>query len=647
MGIIFGILRAPREQVKEAEMVLLASPTLRYAPDGTFVLVKGNVGMGFQPYYTHERSRLESRPASDSHGNLLVFDGRLDNHGELSTELGSGSRDVADSLLILAAFERWGEQCFSRLIGDWALALWSACDQVTYLARDHAGTRTLYFAETDGTLRWSTYLETFFAEGERYALDEQYAAHFLCGQPIGDLTPYAGIRAVPPAHYLAIKNGAVTTTAHWSWIAKEQIRYKSDLEYQEHLFSLLAQSVQRRTTPGAPILAELSGGMDSTAIVCLSDHIRKSQGAGAKDLLDTISYYNRAEPNWNEEPYFSVTETRRGKKGIHIDTSAAMPSFDMEQGLPRDLGATMWPGTDRGTLENEQALELVIGDRGYRTILSGIGGDEVLGGVPNPLPELADLLVSGNIVALLKQGTAWCLSTRTPLLHMLYAALRFTAGLYGSPSAGSSTMPPWVSPHLSHRSLTDAKETRHRHPRHARPSALCNGQAWWSILETQPHRYPQCLTRREYRYPFLDRDLVDYLFRIPRAQLVRPGNRRSLMKRTLADLIPAEVLNRRRKAYLAHWPVVTLRSAQDQIERLLSDPVAAEYGFIDRTVLLREYHAVLNGQKTEQATSLIRTAFFEMWLRASQSRYSSAATPISLSEFLRADYEIQAPLQAI
>lgn len=652
MSIIFGVRKQVGKTVNKEELLTLGAATRRYALDGTFVDTSGHLGMGFQPYYTHERSRLESGPVSDHLGNWLVFDGRLDNQAELRKELAIGNPNTPDSMLALAAFQRWGESCFSRFDGDWALALWSRWDGVTYLARDHAGTRTLYFQNTNGILRWSTYLETFFANGEQYPLDEQYAASFLCGLPIRDFTPYQGIRAVPPAHYLAIKGNTVTATAHWSPIAKDRILYKSDTEYEEHLFTLFRQAVARRSGPGAPILAELSGGMDSTSIVCMSDHIRKAQGADASGLLDTISYFDPHEPNWNEEPYFSVTEERRGKRGIHLETSAAVRTFEPLndsrcQDATPTLSASVWPGMDRMALEREEAREKALGDYGYRTILSGTGGDEVLGGVPTPLPELADLMVSGNLYRLLTQGKAWCLSNRSPLLYMLYHTARFATGLYLPHSAHPAVAPPWVTQRLKTQDLTRTRKAEDGSRFGIRPSALCNGEAWWTMLETLPHQYPALLKRYEYRYPFLDRDLVDCLYRIPREQIIRPGFRRSLMRRAFAELIPPEILNRRRKAYIAHGPLVALRVAQQQIEAILADSATVAHGFVDQKELQLGFQRLLNGQDAGQLSVFINTLLLDLWLRnAPLSNPYVAADTDAIVPIRRSTHE-EIPVQAV
>ena len=82
------------------------------------------------------------------------------------------------------------------------------------------------------------------------------------------------------------------------------------------------EAVRRRLRSDSPILAELSGGMDSSSIVCMADTII-ARGNAETPRLDTLSYYDDSEPNWNERPYFTKVEEKRGRTGCHIDVRQA------------------------------------------------------------------------------------------------------------------------------------------------------------------------------------------------------------------------------------------------------------------------------------------------------------------------------------
>ena len=622
MSILFGICQVEGHVVVARQLTDLAQATNRYALDGTYVYASGRIGMGFQPYRTHLRSGLESQPLVDASGNILTLDGRIDNYTELCALLDHREEAIADSRIVLAAFERWGESCFSKLIGDWALALWSQSERTLYLARDHAGTRTLYFQNIDGRLRWSTYLETFFANNSTHPLDEGYAACYLGSQPIRDLTPYKDIGSVPPAHYLAIREGRIAKSAHWEWMAKEKICYQRDSDYEEAFFLLFKQSVSRRAGLGAPLLAQLSGGMDSTSIVCMSDYIDRS-GQGGAGLVDTISFYNDSEPNWDERPYFSAVETARGKSGIHVNASSRIQSFDPP--IFSECQA-LTPGLHGASLHNELNFNALLLGKGYRAILSGIGGDEVLGGVPTPTPELADYLTSGNIVMLLKRATEWSLANRAPILQTIVDTVTTTHQLYLGSLIERDRIPPWLTPRLrgmvsdlSHNSLERSRL------RGASPTAICNGLAWWSVMDTMPHTTPSLLARYEYRFPYLDRDLVDLLFRIPREQIVRPGRRRSLMRRALKNIVPDTILERRRKAYCIRKPLLSIQEGQDRIRELFNNSRAVDLGLVDRAQIFDALDLTIEGRDIRWLNSLKRAIAFELWLISrDQVRLSSS-----------------------
>jgi len=613
MSIIFGIRKSEGDTVGEHQLANLAHATERWAPDGTFTRANGRIGMGYQPYHTHQRSTLASQPVVDEYGNMVTLDGRLDNHKELRELLDIRESDTPDSLIVLAGFRRWGEECFSKLIGDWALAIWSQAERSLYLARDHAGTRTLYFEQRHGRILWSTFLESFFVENKSRDLDETYAASYLACQPLRDLTPYKGVFAVTPAHYILFHENKIVRKAHWQWMVKEVIRLRTDREYDEQFLALFHQSVERRTAYGDPVLAQLSGGMDSTAIVCMSDKGRKAKGASCNDLLDTVSYFDDSEPGWDERYYFSITESQRGKAGIHIQNSFADRII---QAADNSFECQLLPGAEAAHAERDRILSQHTEELGSRVMLSGIGGDELLGGVPTPFPELADDFVALRLTAFVKSGMLWGLALRLPLISLAWETIRFTSTLYRSTCSQRSTPPEWIT-RIARRHL---KRTRDKalstELLQHRPTAISNGRAWWSILETLPHIGPSFLKRYEYRYPFLDRDLVDFLFRVPRAQIIRPGRRRYLMRRALSGIVPPEILERRRKAQCIRSPEALLRTKQAQIAGVMARSLTASRGLINEAQFLMSLTDASNGVDSVLPFPILRTVSFELWLKS-------------------------------
>jgi asparagine synthase (glutamine-hydrolysing) len=619
MSILFGVRAADGVSVAKSALQRLAHATARYAREGTSILVRANIGMGFQSYSTHERSTLDGQPLMAAQGNMLSFDGRLDNYETLCGELGLPSNTTSDPEIVLAAFAWWGESFCSRLVGDWALALWSNAERAVYLARDHAGTRTLYYEVAQGLVRWSTHLETFFPEPTSRGIDEAYAASYLAGLPIHELTPFDGIRAVSPAHVIRIDGQGVSRRQHWTcWRARDEIRYRSDDDYREHFLTLFKEAVKRRTGRGAPIIAQLSGGMDSSSIVCTSDVLRREGGGSSHDLVDTISHYDDSEPGWDERGFFTAVEAVRGKAGIHFETSFADRTFSPS---PEPAGEHMWPGVDSGSFAQEEALIRLLDSKGIRVILSGLGGDELLGGVPTGTPELADLLVQGRFGVLCTQAFRWCLPLRTPLLHEIVETGKSTWAAYFDSRQRRNIAPNWVSVRLK-------KILRSRNPDRAGiadrlpllPSQIFTGQAWESILESLPHLQPAFFGRYEFRYPYLDQDLVDFLLAVPRAQLARPGRRRYMMRNAMKGIVPDQVLERKRKASVQRSPLIAFRQRHEALKELFRSPLVSERDWVELPLVNAALERVLSGNRVTEWPLLLRLINLEIWLRGVQER---------------------------
>ncbi|ACO32390.1 MULTISPECIES: asparagine synthase-related protein [Acidobacterium] len=614
MSILFGIHAADGSPASEAMLHDWAISTARYATGPGTSYVKTGLGMAWQPYGSHPRFSLESGPVRDEFQNVLTFDGRLDNSRELAEDLGLHVASTSDSQIALTAFAHWGPSSFRRFTGDWAVAVWSECTNTIYLARDHAGTRTLYYRAKANELRWATYLDTFFSSTESPTLSEPYIAAYLAGQQIGELTPYQGIFAVPPGCSLAIRSGAIRVERHWSPLGESELAYSSEEEYDEHFLMLFRQAIERRTEDAPHVLAELSGGMDSTAIVCMSDHCQRKVDASAP-LLDTVSYFDDEEPSLDERRYFSHTETYRGKVGVHLDMSFSQKTF-----LPHDAtrGRYLLPGADSLSIRREEQFHERVWRSDFRAILSGIGGDELLGGVPDRYPELASYLVEGAWASLLKQSLAWSLVNRDPIVETLLRTVGRTARLYCQ-NPRAATPPPW----LAHRT-SGLRANSVRTPFRCQdlvqytPRQLENARTWTAVMGTLPHSYPRILARPEYRYPYLDKDLVNFLLRVPASQLLRPGRRRFMMRRALVGIVPDEILERKRKAFQVTGPLRVLQRRQSEIESLFRDCRLAQQGFIEMDPFAAELKRCCNGQPSDWQ-AILRTIALEIWSRSGES----------------------------
>jgi asparagine synthase (glutamine-hydrolysing) len=579
-----------------------------YGCDGEFEYTDNEIALLHLPFHMTPESESEKQPFLTDSGKILLWDGRLDNRQELIESLRETLRDDhSDAAIVAAALESWGTLGLSKLVGDWALSLWDPKERVVLLAKDFLGARSLFYTVDENCFAWSTLIDPLLlAKRRRLQLQEEYLAGWLSHFPATHLTPFTCVHSVPPASYVLFRPKTATVRRYWTFDPNKRIRYRDDREYEDHFRNVFGEAVRRRLRATAPVLAELSGGMDSSSIVCMADHVM-AQGSSGTPRLDTISSFDDSEPNWNEAPFFGKVEEQRGRAGRHVAADFGRhwhPLFD-----PNVFAGA--PGFGRNLSDNA-GYETHITSGLYRVLLQGTGGDEVLGGVPTPLPELADLLVSGRVSFFLRRLLIWAIAQRISAPHL---AAR-TIGLFLPTSLGhySVATPTWLTSPFAR----DNARALNGYPLRFRvfgssPSFEANLSAFESLRRQIGSVGISPRPRVERRYPFLDRDLLEYLYAIPREQLVRPNQRRSLMRRALVGIVPAEILNRRRKAFLARTPLTSLKTELPLLLERIKDMNLSRAGIVDPNAFRDLLKNAAQGGPFP-IVPVLRTLLIEAWL---------------------------------
>ncbi len=587
-----------------------------YGPDSNESYSKGAVMILYRAFHTTKESRRESQPHVSPSGAVITWDGRLDNRAELI----SGLRDVlafdsTDLAIVAAAYEKWGADSFAKLIGDWAVSIWNPNNRSLILAKDPIGTRHLYYSIDTGQIAWCTILDPLvrFA-GKTFALNEEYIAGWFSMLPAVHLTPCVGIHSVPPSSFVLLRPGKHTISKYWEFDPTKEIRYRADAEYEEHFRTVFAKAIQRKLRSDCPVLAELSGGRDSSSIVCMADTVI-ARGAAETPRLDTISYYDDSEPNWNERLYFTKVEEKRGRTGWHIDVGAE----DLEEKhepkpTPESPGGRFvpTPGYDGRT---SRQIKMCLASQGNHVVLSGIGGDETMGGVPTPTQELEDLLARGQFGALAHKLKVWALEKRKPWFHLFWEAAAgfFPPALVGVPK--NMRPAPWLRSDFvkHHRAVLTGYRSRVKMfgplPSFQENLGTLDALRRQLARTALPFEPPF-----ERRYPYLDRGLLEFMFAIPREQLVRPTQRRSLMRRALVGIVPDEILNRTRKAFIARWPLVRISKEWTHWAEMTQHMVSSSLGIVDPERISEALQKARRGEEVP-IVKLMRTIFLEEWLR--------------------------------
>jgi asparagine synthase (glutamine-hydrolysing) len=619
MSVQAGVLNFDDQAVDGDVLARIAGALAVYAPDRETRRIDGRIGMAYGAFHTTTESRVEHQPWTCPLGRMLTWDGRLDNRHELIRELRdnleTGNTDVA---IVAAAFARWGKNCFPKLRGDWALAIWDPREKELILARDYAGVRQLFYHLKARNVIWCTYLEPLALSGDQFSLCDEYFAGYLASWPDANLTPYREIHSVPPGYLTSIRDGRVSLQSYWSFDPTRETRHKTDAEYEAHFRYLFRQAVRRRLRTDSPILADLSGGLDSSAAVCMADDILAKEGAEAPSL-DTFSILALDEPDEEDSLYLASVERKRGRMGHHA--------------VIREIGTSPFECGDfaatpifSGRKEINTAKSVAIERGKYRVLLSGSGGDELLGQATDPRVQLADLLRLGRFFEFAKQLRAWSLLSRRPCLHLAMnaALLQLPVSVRASISENGK-IAPWINAKFARKTKLS---TRQCDLAEGSWFWLPSVQDWFHTIMTLARGTTKVLpAKEETRYPYRDQDLVEFLVSIPTEQLLRPGHRRSLMRRSLTGIVPGAILDRKTKSGANRYFSATLDKHWNSMEAFLREPLVSQLGFIKK----REFHAALrdakNGNMPPHTSQLMKTVSWEFWLREATTRGILSSRP--------------------
>ncbi|TLS35555.1 asparagine synthase-related protein [Pseudalkalibacillus caeni] len=296
MSAIAGIYHLNDEHVSSDEKHILMKSLERFPSDDIQTWYRDNVFLGCHAQWITPESIGEILPFHDNERKCTITaDAIIDNREELFAALQVNREDqkvIPDSLLILLAYYKWGEDCPKYLIGDFAFMIWDEREQKLFGARDPSGYRTLYYYSNDSTFTFCTTIEPLLSLPTiKKQLNEKWLAEYIAISGMIDtvdahITPYLNIYQIPPFHSVVVSKNKLRQKKYGRFYSGEQIRYKSNEEYVEAFQEVFQSAINSRLRTYKNIGSQLSGGLDSGAVVGFAANELKKQNK----LLHTFSY---------------------------------------------------------------------------------------------------------------------------------------------------------------------------------------------------------------------------------------------------------------------------------------------------------------------------------------------------------------------
>ncbi|MFM5918332.1 MAG: XrtA/PEP-CTERM system amidotransferase [Novosphingobium sp.] len=553
--------------VDPARIERMCAAMAHRGPDGQGVWTAPGVGLGHLRLSIIDIAGSPQPMASSDGRAMLVFNGEIYNYRELREELrgfGAQFQTDGDSEVILAAWQKWGPDCVTRLQGMFAFAIYDLGERTLFLARDRLGVKPLFYAPlSDGSLAFASELKGLLANPLlRREIDPLAIEDYMTWGYVPDhRSILAGVHKLPAGHTLLLRHGAPLPAPQQYWDVSFAERRKgraSDLEAE--LLHLMRQAVTSRMVADVPLGAFLSGGVDSSAVVALM-----AEASNAPVKTCSIGFDVAA---LDETAYAQTVATRFGTDHHarqvspddfgHIDTLAAM--FDE-------------PFADASALPTWRVCQLA---RETVTVaLSGDGADEAFAGYRRHKFQHAEDRLRGVMPQALRGPVLGGLGAVYPKADWAPRPLRAKTtllSLAGTSEAGYARALAILPPELRE-GLYSAEFLKLRgdyraeqpfeavmHTARAR-SGLDRAQyadlKFWlpGDILTKVDRTSMAVSL-EAREPLLDHRLIEFAAALPEGLRTRRGEGKWLLKKTMERYLPSEVLYRPKQGFvlpIAAW----------------------------------------------------------------------------------------------
>ena len=317
MSAIFGIIDLNRKKV-DSKVLELINPIINgYKIDKNDNIIKDNVLMVCGHQFITKESENEVLPYLDESNNLVITsDAILDNREELIKELNLADTKISDSKIILLMYQKYKEACVDKFLGNYSFVIYDFNNNNIFAVKDSIGSRSLYYHFKNNIFYFSTSIEPIKEVIKNVSLNEKWICDFLTLKGMGNTveieeTIYNEILQVNPATYIKINNQGIHKTLYWDPMKDIKIlKLKNDEEYKKLFISTFKEAVKSSLRTNRDVASFLSGGLDSTSIVCLAADFLKKDNKCIKTYtsIPMKKYEQKCKDDINE--YYVTNEEK-------------------------------------------------------------------------------------------------------------------------------------------------------------------------------------------------------------------------------------------------------------------------------------------------------------------------------------------------
>jgi asparagine synthase (glutamine-hydrolysing) len=600
----------------------------RRGPDFQDIYTDDWIGLGHRRLSIIDTRAVANQPMWDASGRYcIVFNGEIFNYQALRTSLetlGEHFTTASDTEVLLKLVIREGAQALNKLNGFFAFALYDKHEQSMFLARDRYGVKPLLYVFDDDKFLFASEMKAILKYGIEKNIDYNslYTYLQLNYIPAPD-TIFTHVKKLLPGHYIQVTQQKITVEPYYSipYTPSQQYSGMTYNDAKNTFARLMEDAVQRRLVSDVPLGAFLSGGLDSSVITALaSKH---------KPDLQTFSIGYRDEKFFDETHYAELVAKKFNTK----HTVFSLTNDDLYNHVHDILAYIDEPFADSSAI----AVYILSKEtRKYATVaLSGDGADELLAGYNKHAahyrvlhPGLKERLVQSS-------GALWNVlpkSRNSALGNKVRQLSRFAEGMKQSSKDRYWQWAGFTSKDDALKLLhPDLRTNKWLGEYVSRRKSILQGipdhESMNDILYTDMQLVlPNDMLTKvdlmsmanglEVRTPFLDYEVVDFLFSLPEHYKINGGIRKRILQDTFRSVLPSELYNRPKKGFevpLLKWFRREMKSYI--IDDLLGDKFIQEQGLFDPTEIRKLKLQLLSANPADSHARIWGLTVFQAWWR--------------------------------
>lgn len=609
------------------------NPQLALPAITAFYSEQFTLAFGFRRLAILDLSPAGHQPMVSADGRFwIVYNGEVYNYLELKKELGAlghAFRSGTDTEVILAAYKEWGAACLQRFNGMWAFAIWDQVQQTLFLARDRFGIKPLYYTVGIDASHFAFASEIKALVGPQgipfQPSGKMIYRYLLAGtlpNPQNEETFFTGVSSVPPGHYLIVSRQELTVERYWTLRSStSSIRLNNVTQMVDAYRDQFTNAVQLHLRADVPVGTCLSGGVDSSSIVCMINQLLSVPTSGV-DVDAALSRY--------QQQTFSAVYATEGRynERTHIEKVLASVrasghlTFPTAERLHDELHQLVWHQDEPFLSPSPFAQWCVMQkarEQGVTVLLDGQGADETLAGY-RPYGIFLRELLPGGVgqfpVALREIRQVTGLSGGTLLRQTLMSSLpeqifSFLRNRWWQMRGAQAIF----RSEFAHQWKDSIADGYYLHTKNL------NDHLQHGLLVGLPHllRYEDRNSMAhsiEARVPFLDVQLVEFSFNQAAPLRIYQGWTKWILRKAMEGSVPAEVLWRKDKVGFETPQEEWLTSLLTQDPNFLGS--SALSGKFLNLPLVRQRLAAMLQERQPNRSLLWRLLNLETWLRVWQ-----------------------------